>query len=80
MTCHHVVLATTVQTIIHSMEEIVNDVQDQALEAVLKVVRSSSSDLTQIIEDSLNRLDNPFSMFNSEAKRQKYYDDKLGNS
>ncbi len=43
---------------------------------MLKVVRSSSLDLTQIVEDSLNSLDNSFSMFNSEAKRQKYYDEK----
>lgn len=60
------------------MEEIVNDVQDQAREAVLKVVRSSSSDLTQIIEDSLNRLDNPFSMFNSEAKKAEILRRQIG--
>lgn len=67
---------TIVQTIVSSMEEIVNDVQGQARGAVLKVVSSSSSDLTQKVEDSLKSLDNPFSMFNSEAKRKKYYYEK----
>lgn len=69
---------SVVQTIVCSMEEVVNDVQSQAREAVLQVFspETKESEIYKKIEHSLNKLDNPFSTLNTETKRQKYYDEK----
>ncbi|XP_041823596.1 uncharacterized protein LOC121628577 [Melanotaenia boesemani] len=68
----------TVQTIVSSMEEVVNDVHMQAREAAFQTFspEAKESDIYKEIELSLNQLDNPFSTFNTETKRRKYYDEK----
>lgn len=69
---------STVQTIVCSMEEVINDVQSRAQEAVLTNFSSetTSSDLHKNIEHSFNQLSNPFSELNTEAKRHKYFEEK----
>lgn len=69
---------STVQTIVCSMEEVINDVQSRAQETVLTNFSSetTSSDLRKKIEDSFNQLNNPFSELNTEAKRCKYFEQK----
>ena len=67
-----------VQTIVSSMEEVVNDVHSQAREAVLKTFscEAKDSDISRKIEHCFDKLDNPFSALNTEAKRHKYFDER----
>ena len=56
------------------MEKVFNDVQSQAREAVLQTFspETKESDIyKKKIEHSLNQLDNPFSTFNTQTKRQR---------
>lgn len=69
---------STVQTIVCSMEEVISDVQVQARETVLQTfsAETKESEIYKKVERCLNQLDNPFSTFNTQTKRQKYYDEK----
>lgn len=60
------------------MEEVISDVQGRAQEAVLQTFSSETkeSEIYKKVEHCLNQLDNPFSKFNTQMKRQKYYDEK----
>ncbi len=60
------------------MEEVISDVQGQAREAVLQTFSSETkeSEIYKKVEYCLNQLDNPFSTFNTQMKRQKYYGEK----
>ena len=67
----------TVNSIVNSMEEVVNDVQCQAQEAVLKNLSvTQESDLHGKIQHSFSNLDNPFTPFNTETKRRQYFEEK----
>lgn len=65
----------TVQTIVNSMEEVVNDVHMQAREAAFQTFtpEDKNSDTYKKVELSLSQLNNPFTPFNTEKKREKYY-------
>lgn len=69
---------STIQTIVCLMEEVISDVQGRAQEAVLQTFSSETkeSEIYKKVEHCLNQLDNPFSKFNTQMKRQKYYDEK----
>lgn len=69
---------STVQTIVSSMEEVVNDVHNQAREAVLKTFspEETNSDVFKKVEHCFDQLDNPFSALNTEAKRQKHFNER----
>ncbi|KAF7651237.1 hypothetical protein LDENG_00113750, partial [Lucifuga dentata] len=69
---------SNVQTIVCSMEEVINDVHSQAREAVLKNFppESKSSDIYNKIEHTFSQLPNPLSALNTESKRRKYFDEK----
>ncbi|XP_037401191.1 uncharacterized protein LOC119265236 [Pygocentrus nattereri] len=67
----------TVQCLVGSMEELVNDIHAQAKEAVIKCL---SVDLPKQaldkVEDCFDQLENPFSFMNTETKRQRYFEQK----
>ncbi|XP_053491310.1 uncharacterized protein LOC128614059 isoform X1 [Ictalurus furcatus] len=69
---------SAVQTIVYSVEEVVNDVKIQARDAVLKTdtPESTSSDTCRRTEHCFDHLGNPFSALNTESRRHKYYDEK----
>lgn len=70
---------SAVQTIVCSMEEVVNDVKSEAKNAVLKTMSSenTSSDTPgSRIDNCFDQLGNPFTALNTESKRRKYYNEK----
>jgi len=68
---------STVQCLVGSMEELVGDVHAQARDAVLKCISSeASSQALDKVEECFQQLENPFSLLNTEAKRQKHFENK----
>ena len=63
---------STMQSLVGSMEEFVNDVHVQAQDTVLKCLSSEVTEQTlNKVKDCFEQLDNPFSSLNTETKRQK---------
>lgn len=68
---------STVQMMVESMEAIVTDLHRHAKETILK----STSELKDTgflkkIEEGFDELDNPFTDFNTQRKRQKFFEEK----
>lgn len=68
---------STVQCLVGSVEELVNDIHANAKEAVVKCLSSDASKETiKKIEDCFDQLENPFSCLNTESKRTKHFEEK----
>lgn len=68
---------STVQAIVESMEEVVNDIRTQAKEAVLNCSSElQSTSFQNKVEACFNQLENPFSNLNTQGKRQKFFEEK----
>lgn len=72
------VAESTVQAMVGSMEELVNDIHEQTREAVLSCTSSEiqATDLEEKVENCFDQLENPFSVLNTAAKRQKFFEEK----
>lgn len=71
------VAESTVQAMVGSMEELVNDIQKQAKEAVLSCTSEiKGMDLEKKVEDCFDHLENPFSTLNTRIKRQRFFEAK----
>lgn len=65
---------STVQSLVCSVEELVNDVHVQAQESVLKCLSSEVSEQTlDKVKDRFEQLENPLSLLNTETKRQRHF-------
>lgn len=63
-----------VESIVSSMEEIVNSARSEAEDAVIACVSSEVAEQTiGKVQDCFENLDNPFSHLNTETKRQSYF-------
>jgi hypothetical protein len=64
----------TVQAMVGSMEELVNDIHRQARDAFLNCTASEiqGTDFEKKVESCLGQLPNPFAVLNTGAKRQKF--------
>lgn len=68
---------STVQCLVGSVEELVNDIHANAKEAVVECLSSDASKETmKKIEDCFDQLENPFSCINTESKRTKHFEEK----
>lgn len=69
---------STFQSVVVSMEELINDIQSHTRETILRSFSSvqSSEEISQKVEAAFDDMDNPFTIFNTEAKRQKYHREK----
>lgn len=71
------VAESTVQAMVGSMEELVNDIHRQAREAVLSCTSEiEGTDLEKKVEKCFEQLENPFSTLNTRVKRQKFFEEK----
>lgn len=69
--------ASTVQCLVGSMEELVNDIHAHAKEAVVECLSSDASRETlEKVEDCFDQLENPFSCLNTESKRMRHFEKK----
>lgn len=66
-----------VSTIVNDLEEFTNELQSQIKQEVLSVVPEDNA-IRGILEQSLEKFDNPFSDLNTETKRTKYLNTKWG--
>lgn len=57
---------------ISSMKEVVLDLQSQAKDAALKCLSSQDTSIKDEIEQSFEKLENPFTCLNSESKRTAF--------
>ncbi|XP_051741574.1 uncharacterized protein LOC127508052 isoform X1 [Ctenopharyngodon idella] len=69
---------TTVNTFVMSMEEVVQDIQDQVKETALNCLSSEDPDMKNTIEQSFKDIENPFTLLNSISKRNSYFTKKWG--
>lgn len=68
---------STVQYLVDSMEELVNDVHAHAKDAVVNCLSSDASRETlERVESCFDQLENPFSCLNTETKRMKHFEKK----
>ena len=68
---------STVQFLTSSMEELVKDVHVQAQDAVLKCLSTEATEQTlDKVKDCFVQLENPFSLLNTETKRQRHFEKK----
>ena len=67
------VAESTVQAMVGSMEELLNDIHRQARDSVLNCTSETHGmDLGKKMENSFDQLENPFTFFNTGAKRQRF--------
>lgn len=67
----------SVQCLVGSMEELVNDIHTHAKEAVVECLSSDASKETlEKVEDCFDQLENTFSCLNTESKRTKYFEER----
>ncbi len=59
---------TTIDTFVMSMEEVVQDIQDQVKETAMNCLFSINTDIKSSIEQSFHEIENPFTMLNSISK------------
>ena len=70
---------STVQCLVGSMEELVDDIHAHAKETVVESLSSEASGETlEKVQDSFGQLENPFSSLNTESKRKKHLEEKCG--
>ncbi|XP_056289148.1 uncharacterized protein LOC130205674 [Pseudoliparis swirei] len=72
---------STIHSLVISMEEIVNDIHNQAKESVkssLSLQEPVKSDIEGKIDQCFEKMENPFNAFNSGSKRTHYFAKKLG--
>lgn len=69
---------TTINTFVMSMEEVVQDIQDQVKETALNCLSSQNTDVKSAIEQSFQEIENPFTLLNSMYKRNSYFTKKWG--
>ncbi|XP_056466516.1 uncharacterized protein LOC130405457 [Gadus chalcogrammus] len=68
---------STVQGLVGSMEELVDDIHAHAKETVVECLSSEASgDTLKKVQDCFGQLDNPFSSLNTESKRKKHLEEK----
>ncbi len=67
---------TTIDTFVMSMEEVVQDIQDQVKETAMNCLFSENTDIKSSIEQSFHEIENPFTMLNSISKRKSYFTKK----
>lgn len=72
------VAESSVQAIVGSIEELVSDIHMQVREAVLSCTSSEiqGTDLEKKVKNCFDQLENPFSVLNTGAKRQKFFEEK----
>lgn len=71
---------STMQCLTSSMEELVKDVHVQAQDAVLKYLSTEVTEQTlDKVKDCFEQLENPFSLLNTETKRQRHFEKKMEN-
>lgn len=71
------VAESTVQAMVGSMEELCYDIQRQTKQSVLNCSSEiHGTDLEKKIDKCFDELENQFSMFNTETKRQKFFEQK----
>ncbi|KAI2644933.1 hypothetical protein H4Q32_026114 [Labeo rohita] len=69
---------TTINTFVTSMEEVVQDIQDQVKETALRCLSSQNTDIKSEVEQSFETVENPFTSLNSMSKRNSYFSRKWG--
>ena len=68
---------STVQCLVGSMEELVDDIHAHAKETVVESLSSEASGETlEKVQDCFGQLENPFSSLNTESKRKKHLEEK----
>lgn len=66
------------QCLTSSMEELVKDVHVQAQDAILKCLSTVVTEQTlDKVKDCFEQLENPFSLLNTETKRQRHFEKKI---
>ncbi|XP_023817614.1 uncharacterized protein LOC111948487 isoform X1 [Oryzias latipes] len=70
------VAQSTLNGFVSSMEEVVMDIQSQAKATALKCLAPQDKRLKIKVEKSFEKLENPFTSFNSETKRSNYFQQK----
>ncbi len=67
---------STVECLVGSVEELVNDIHAHAKEAVVECLPSDASRETlEKVEDCFDQLENPFSSLNTESKRMRHFEE-----
>lgn len=75
------VAETVINSLVTSMEEIVDDVYNQAKESVKKCLSLQEPNKSEVeckIDECFEKMENPFCVLNSESKRTKYFKMKWG--
>ena len=71
------VAESTIPAMLRSMEELVNDIHSQARDAVLNCTSEiQGTDFEKKLDSCFEQLQNPFSVLNTGAKRQKFFKEK----
>ncbi len=67
---------STVDCLVGSVEELVNDIHAHAKEAVVECLSSDASRETlKKVEDCFDQLENPFSSLSTESKRMRHFEE-----
>ena len=72
---------TIINSLVTSMEEIVDDIHNQAKESVkqcLSLQEPIKSEVECKIDQCFEKIENPFGVLNSETKRRQYFTEKWG--
>lgn len=75
------VAETVINSLVISMEELVDDVHNQAKESVkncLSLQEPKKSEVECKIDECFEKMENPFCVLNSESKRTKFFKEKWG--
>lgn len=68
---------SAVQSLVGSMEELLNDIHTRAKEAVVECLSSGASNKAlKQVENCFEQLENAFSCLNTESKRRKHFEEK----
>lgn len=68
---------STVQGLVISIEELVNDIHSHAKEAVVECLSPAASrETVEKVEKCFDSLENPFSCLNTESKRMRHFEEK----
>lgn len=70
---------STVNSFVSSMEEVVSEIHCHAKDAALWCLSTEDKENKNRIEQSFQKLENPFTALNSEVKRNKHFKQKWGN-
>lgn len=69
---------SNVNTFVSSMEEVIFEIQSQAKDVALQCLSPQNTENTNKIEQSFQKLENPFTPLNTEAKLNKHLREKWG--